>query len=81
MTTDAKLKDVLLKITEKNITAEKITDETTLIKDLGFDSLNMVELIVEIEEAFDAEIEDDDLDINTLNSYQSLKTLVENKLI
>ena len=42
-----------------DIELEKITPETTL-KDLGSDSLNVVELIMELEEEFGLQIEDED---------------------
>lgn len=40
--------------------AEKITPETSFINDLGADSLDTVELIMELEDAFDMNIPDED---------------------
>ncbi len=42
------------------IDAEKITIETKLKEDLGIDSLDAVELIMELEEAFGLSIKDSD---------------------
>jgi len=38
---------------------EKITPETSFVNDLGADSLDTVELVMEIEDAFDLSIPDD----------------------
>ena len=41
------------------IDREKVTRETSIINDLGADSLDIVELIMELEEEFDITIPDD----------------------
>jgi len=38
---------------------EKITPETSFVNDLGADSLDTVELVMELEESFDINIPDD----------------------
>ena len=38
---------------------EKITRSTTFIEDIGADSLDIVELVMELEEEFDIQIPDD----------------------
>ena len=40
-------------------TADKITDETSFINDLGADSLDTVELVMEFEDEFDTSIPDE----------------------
>ncbi len=42
------------------VSREKVTPETTFINDLGADSLDTVELIMEFEEEFDINIPDED---------------------
>lgn len=50
-----------------NIDAEKITMESSIIEDLGADSLDVVELVMALEENFGVEIPDDDAEkINTI---------------
>ena len=50
-----------------NVDAEKITMESSIIEDLGADSLDVVELIMALEENFGVEIPDDDAEkINTI---------------
>ncbi|MFZ5975928.1 MAG: acyl carrier protein [Bacillota bacterium] len=44
-----------------NIDEDSITMETDLVKDLKADSLDVVELIMEVESEFGIEIPDDDL--------------------
>ena len=40
--------------------ASEITAESSIKEDLGADSLDMVEIVMEIEEEFDVEVEDSD---------------------
>jgi len=42
-----------------NLSESEITEETNIKVDLGFDSLDEVEVIMEIEKQFDCEIKDD----------------------
>ena len=58
----------------------EINDNTVLTKDLGFDSVQIISLIVEIESQFDIEIEDEDLDIEKLTVLKTLTDMVVNKL-
>lgn len=39
---------------------EEVTDEASFVDDLGADSLDVVELVMAFEEAFDVEIPDED---------------------
>ena len=46
---------------------EKITPDTSIIEDLGADSLDVVELVMALEEKFGVEIPDEDAEkINTI---------------
>jgi acyl carrier protein len=42
-----------------NIDAAKITPETTFVDDLGADSLDVLQIVMAIEDAFDIKIPDD----------------------
>ena len=44
------------------VDAETITMETSLIDDLGADSLALVELVMSVEEEFEIEIQDEDME-------------------
>lgn len=41
------------------VSKDKITEETSFVNDLGADSLDTVELVMELEEEFDINIPDD----------------------
>lgn len=54
-----KIKELLVE--EMNISAEDITLEAELVNDLGFNSLELADLVVMCEERFDVEFEEKDL--------------------
>lgn len=50
-----------------NIDEDDITMDTSFRKDLGVDSIDLVELIMALEDEFDLEVEDDEVEkINTV---------------
>ena len=53
-----KVKDIIEK--ELGVEREKLTDEASFIEDLGADSLDIVELVMEFEKEFDIDIPDED---------------------
>ena len=55
---------------------DNITAELKLNEDLGLDSLNMVELMVELEECFNIEIDESDLDPAALETVEQVYALV-----
>lgn len=55
---------------------DNITAELKLNEDLGLDSLNMVELMVELEECFNIEIDESDLDPAALQTVEQVYALV-----
>ncbi len=61
MTTDSveeKIKDIICK--QMGVSKEKITSESSFVNDLGADSLDTVELVMEFEDAFELNIPDED---------------------
>ncbi|MFO8088429.1 MAG: acyl carrier protein [Desulfatiglandaceae bacterium] len=54
------------------IEEEKISEDSNFIEDLGADSLDTVELVMEMEEEFDIEIPDEDA-----NELRTVKNVVE----
>ena len=52
------------------VTLEQVTPEKAFVVDLGADSLDTVELIMALEDAFDLEIEDEDAE--KLTTVQSV---------
>lgn len=55
---EVKVKEII--VNELGVEAEKVTDEASFVEDLGADSLDIVELVMAFEEAFDIEIPDED---------------------
>jgi len=51
-----------------------------LTDDLGYDSIQIIELIVELESEFKIEIDDDDLEIENLIIYGKLHKMIERKI-
>ena len=52
-----------------------IKDESNFVEDLGADSLNIVELVMEVEQTFDMEIPDEDAE--ELHTVAQLKKYIE----
>ena len=62
-----KVKEII--IDKLGVEESKITSDARFIEDLGADSLDTVELIMQFEEEFDIEISDEDAEkINTVGS-------------
>lgn len=59
------IKELIVK--QLSVAEEKVTEEARLAEDLGADSIDAVELIMEIETAFDIEVSDEEA--------QSVKTV------
>ncbi len=52
-----KLQDIIAEVL--NVEADEVTMETTFVEDLGADSLDIFQIVMGIEEAFDIEIPTD----------------------
>ena len=55
---DEKVKDIIAK--ELGVEREKLTDSASFMEDLGADSLDTVELVMEFEKEFNIDIPDED---------------------
>ncbi|HLA40350.1 MAG TPA: acyl carrier protein [Candidatus Glassbacteria bacterium] len=54
----AKVKEIIIE--KLGVDAEKVTDDASFVEDLGADSLDTVELVMDFEEEFDLEIPDEE---------------------
>ena len=73
---EEKVKEIITK--QMGAKAEQITKETSFINDLGADSLETVELIMEFEDAFDMNIPDEEAEkIRTVGD--AIKYIEEHK--
>ncbi len=58
MSVEEQVKKIIME--QLGVTAEEVKPEASFVEDLGADSLDLTELIMAMEEAFDVEIADDD---------------------
>lgn len=58
MSLEEKVKEIIVE--QLGVNPEQVTPEASFIEDLGADSLDTVELVMAFEEAFNAEIPDED---------------------
>lgn len=73
-----RLKAVIYRVS--NSDSFTITKNTNLVDDLGFDSVSIVSLIVEIEDEFNIVLEDEDLEIDLLSNVGTLENIISKKL-
>lgn len=60
------------------IEEEKLSDEASLFKDLGADSIDTVELVIAFEVEFDIEIPEEDAE--KLNNLKGIYAYIESKI-
>ena len=73
-------KAVINSILSEKRFSDTIAADMKLSEDLGFDSLSLVELIVDLEDRFDIEIDESDLDPRQLKTVGQIYTLVDKYL-
>jgi acyl carrier protein len=61
------------------IEEDKLSDEASLFKDLGADSIDTVELVIAFEVEFDIEISEEDAE--KLNSLKDIYSYIESRII
>jgi acyl carrier protein len=67
MALEERVKEIIVE--QLGIAADEVVPEASFIEDLGADSLDIVELVMAMEEAFDVEIPDEDAEkIQTIGS-------------
>ena len=70
MTLEEKVISIIME--QLDVTREECVPEASFIEDLGADSLDLVELIMEMEETFDIQIAD-----NELEKIRSIKDVLD----
>ncbi|MCL2864490.1 MAG: phosphopantetheine-binding protein [Lachnospiraceae bacterium] len=76
---EEKIREVLFALSKSEIKLGMLEDSLDLVNDLGFDSILIVQMVVELEEVFDIEFEDDELDMKILSNYGNIKKIVFEK--
>ncbi|XBC37990.1 MAG: acyl carrier protein [Buchnera aphidicola (Floraphis choui)] len=74
---EKKIKKIISK--QLGINKEEINNKSSLIEDLGSDSLDNVELIMTLEEQFNIEIQDEDAE--KFNTVQSIIDFIKSKTL
>ena len=68
-----KVTEILVKYSKGEITAGKVTEQTTLLQDLSINSARLVDIILDFEDVFGIEVADADADsVNTVGDSVSL---------
>ncbi len=62
MTTMERVRELILKLKKKNISAAQLKPEAFLVNDLGLDSLDLAELLVMAEDAFSFKVPLEDVE-------------------
>ena len=79
MALEEKVREIIVE--QLGVNAEQVTSEASFIEDLGADSLDTVELVMDFEEEFGAEIQDEDAEklqtVGAVISYLKKKDIVE----
>ena len=73
MSTFEKIKDLIVE--KLGISADKVTPESEIIKDLGADSLDLVEMLLALEENFGVTVEDDQTE--NIKTVQDIVDLID----
>jgi acyl carrier protein len=74
----AQLKVIIKPYTTKTEAYDNLTEDTDFINDLGINSANLVDIVLDIEEAFDVVI--DNTDMEQMLNVKSAVTIIETKL-
>lgn len=72
-------KYIIIKSLALDIKEEEIKANTSILRDLPFDSMMFIKFIVNLEEEFNLKIDDDDLDIDKFDTFASFIDLLIDK--
>lgn len=65
------IKETVVSTLNYRIEISDITDETNLLNDLNIDSLAYVQIIIELEEKFNIEMDDEIMDLDAMQIYNN----------
>ena len=71
-----KIKDIILE--QLDVEEDAVTMEASITEDLGADSLDVVDLVMSIEESFDVEIPDEE--VENIKTVGDIVKYIENKV-
>ncbi len=71
-----KIKDIIVE--QLDVEEDAVTMEASITEDLGADSLDVVDLVMSIEESFDVEIPDEE--VESIKTVGDIVKYIENKV-
>lgn len=71
-----KIKDIIVE--QLDVEGDAVTMEASITEDLGADSLDVVDLVMSIEESFDVEIPDEE--VENIKTVGDIVKYIENKV-
>lgn len=71
-----KVKEIICE--QLDVEEDKVTTEASIIEDLGADSLDVVDLVMSLEEEFDVEIPDED--VENMKTVGDIVKYIEGKM-
>jgi acyl carrier protein len=75
-----RLKEIIVEVAKVDLSPADIEDDANLYEKCALDSVTAVDLFIAIEERFNIELGEGDLDTTIFKSLGSLRSLVESKL-
>lgn len=75
-----KLKKIVIKHARKKVNENELTENTDLLKDLCYESINIVQLMTDLEANFDFVFEDDEIDFDVICNFGKLSKFVQMKV-
>ena len=73
-----KLKEIIKVYLPEDVSLEAITPQSHLINELNINSANLIDIVLDVEDAFDITIEDSELE--QLDSVSSAIAIIEEKI-
>lgn len=80
MNVRSKIDNIIVKLTNGLLTELELNDDTDLIVDALFDSITIIQCVVEIELLFEIEFEDKFLSIDYIKNYKWLVDYIQEKV-
>ena len=74
------LKEMVVSLSSQEITVDSVSDSVDLIKDFGFNSITLIQLVVNIEGEFNFEFDDAMLGFENLIIFKHLVDYVKEKV-
>ena len=73
------LKEIIKVYLPEDVTVEEINEESDFINELNINSANLVDIILDVEDAFDIRLENEDMD--KMNTVKDALAIIDQKLI